>query len=222
MPNTSGSLSGLEIALTTARLGPYRSATTDLDAAIALYEWNSRLSGQLFVLIGHLEVVLRNALDRELLKSHLGGAGDSWLNDASVLRRGEINDIAKARTRRLDKRKADDHDGIISELSFSFWKYLLSAKYEATLWTPYLRHAFPRLRGSPAQVRNALDRQHILRNRIAHHEPIFQRLLERYRSDTLRLLSWIDRDTQRWVKSATLSTVETIGSRPPYDWSPTP
>ncbi|MCW3158383.1 hypothetical protein [Micropruina sonneratiae] len=98
---------------------------------------------------------------------------------------------------------------MVAELSFGFWKFLLAKRYEATLWTGYLRHAFPNLEPqSRAVVYRALDELHTVRNRIAHHEPIHSRDLT---ADTLtiyRLLDWIDHDVRAWA--VTLSRLQPI------------
>lgn len=91
---------------------------------------------------------------------------------------------------------------MIAELNFGFWKFLLARRYEATLWTGYLRHAFPNLQPqNRAAVYRSLDTLHTLRNRIAHHEPIHKRDLS---ADTLtiyRVLDWIDPDVRAWAVS---------------------
>jgi len=208
------SSSEVQRLITAARLSPYRGATQTLDDAVELYRWNSIISGELFVVLGHTEIVLRNALDRELRKSRLEHAGTTWLADRATLRRPEQTDIQMATDRRIKKGNATGHDDIISELPFGFWRYLLSSKYEATLWTPYLRHSFPHFSGSPNQIRRAMERLHTLRNRIAHHEPIFHRNLNRDRDDCLRILSWIDAKSKVWVKNSTASALKSLQSRP--------
>ena len=59
--------------LTAERLGSYLSAAEgDVDAAFALYEWNVEVAAAALSLTAMVEVVLRNALDKERL--HLGGS----------------------------------------------------------------------------------------------------------------------------------------------------
>jgi hypothetical protein len=38
------------------------------------------------------------------------------------------------------------HGKVVAELTFGFWRYILAGTYQATLWSPALRHAFPHLR----------------------------------------------------------------------------
>jgi hypothetical protein len=60
---------------------------------------------------------------------------------------------------------------VIAELQLGFWRYLTSAAHEKTLWVPHLYTAFP-----TGTRRTAVDRTigalHLLRNRVAHHEPL--------------------------------------------------
>ncbi|WP_254394139.1 hypothetical protein [Streptomyces buecherae] len=50
------------------RLNPYLTACAgDSTAALALYRWNSDLAAAFFEPLGHLEIMLRNALDARLV-----------------------------------------------------------------------------------------------------------------------------------------------------------
>ncbi|MBP2323925.1 hypothetical protein JOF56_004310 [Kibdelosporangium banguiense] len=47
------------------RMAPYLPlAAHDKGVALGLYEWSARTSSAVFEVVGHLEVLLRNALDR--------------------------------------------------------------------------------------------------------------------------------------------------------------
>lgn len=90
----------LEQRLSVERLRPYRVATgRDLDGAIALYQWNTAAAGAFFEDLGHLEVVLRNALHLQLTLWH--NAADrpgQWYDDpAGLLDRHRHEDISIAR-----------------------------------------------------------------------------------------------------------------------------
>lgn len=102
----------------------------------------------------------------------------------------------------------------IAELNFGFWRYLLARRYEATLWTPALRHAFPNLAPrSRTTVYRSVSELHLLRNRIAHHEPIHRRNLMLDALNMYRLLDWIDTDMRVWAVG--LSRIQPlIASRP--------
>jgi hypothetical protein len=57
----------LERRISVERLKPYRDVTNnDLSRAIALYEWNAKIAASFWLLLGHLEVVVRNAMHEQL------------------------------------------------------------------------------------------------------------------------------------------------------------
>lgn len=120
-----------------------------------------------------LEVVLRNALGTQLAAHH-GTLAGHWYDDPlGVLSDLAHEDIAAARRRVRKLWRPETPGRVVAELSFGFWKFLLAKRYEATLWTGYLRHAFPNLQPqSRAVVYRSLDELHTVRNRIAHHEPV--------------------------------------------------
>jgi hypothetical protein len=78
---------------------------------------------------------------------------------------------------RLNATRAEQpevHGKVVAELSFGFWWSLLATEYNRRLWQPCLRAAFD---GSVrrAALHAELNELRLLRNRIAHHEPIHRR-----------------------------------------------
>jgi hypothetical protein len=69
------------------------------------------------------------------------------------------------------------------------------------LWLPCLRDAFPGIRGTGLRrdVHDALRDLHLLRNRIAHHEPIHNRPLAQLHAVALTAAGWICPTTQAWI-----------------------
>lgn len=186
------------------RFAPYLAAAHSDVHAVELYRWNTLLSGAFYELLQHTEVVMRNAMDRELRRHAVSqGIRDSWLDAPSLLTPHMIERVDKARAYRRQMNKPAGHDDLVSELSYGFWRQLLVKAQMHKLWVPALHAAFPNLVGDPKQVRKAVHRTFILRNRIAHHEPIHQRDLMSDRKDCIEIVSWIDRDAKTWVKSDT-------------------
>lgn len=203
------------VALSTERLVPYlRAANGELDRALRLYEWNLAVSGGLYEALGIFEVVLRNALSAQLAAHHDTLAGHWYDDPLGVLSDRAQEDIAAARRRVRKLRRPETPGRVVAELSFGFWKFLLAKRYEATLWTGCLRHAFPNLQPqSRAVVYRSLDELHTVRNRIAHHEPVHNRDLTADMLTIYRLLDWIDADTRAWAVS--LSRLQSlIAARP--------
>lgn len=154
------------------------------DEAMHLYEWNTDLGLVLLRDIGYFEVALRNAYDRAIGERWDGD--EHWLFDPSSpvnihiprrTRAGTHFD-ANALNRSLIEEARHGHSGklgpdsTIANLSFGFWAHLTDKAHERALWIPYLHHAWP-----SGTNRSALDSAirsiGICRNRIAHHEHLF-------------------------------------------------
>lgn len=193
--------------LSPARLAPYlTTASGDLHQALALYQWNTQMSAALFEGLQHAEVVLRNALSDQLvlLRQNAGHPDGKWFwHDTdpwfTPWWQPEMLRLLKDACRKLDKRQRPlTTGGIVAELSFGFWRYLLTAHYVDSLWTPALRHAFPKGLDRD-DARKLVEEINLLRNRIAHHEPIYRRDLETDAMRIEQLLDWLCPTTAQWA-----------------------
>lgn len=164
----------LATLLTEDCLGPYLAVSNgSLEAALDLYEWNSRIGAAMFEDLGYLEVILRNACHQQLQQWSENRSRDPvWYLQPTLTPASRV-DVDKAR-RRATRAGRDELAGRgVAELMFGFWRFLHARAYEATLWTPCLRKAYPHLEPQRRQlVYTRLDHLNTLRNRIAHHEPI--------------------------------------------------
>ncbi|MBF6620052.1 MAG: hypothetical protein ITG02_07460 [Patulibacter sp.] len=102
----------------------------------------------------------------------------------------------------------------MAELTLGFWRFLLTNSYRGTLWPGGLERAF--IHG-PSQDRERIDRAvlrvYLLRNRIAHHEPLFTRDLAVDHRTIVEITGWICSQTATWVESE--STVRAVLERQP-------
>lgn len=172
------------------RLAPYLSACAGNAAQAArLYTWNITVSAAFWGPMHALEVVLRNALNEQLV-AHFSQR-EWWTHPRAGLNRpmtGQrdhaITDAAKAAQRRGRAPVADD---VVAALSFGFWTGLLGSgsqrsaphlQYETRYWQPALARAFPNYTGRRAALHTRLDYLRVFRNRLAHHEPVFSRHLQ--------------------------------------------
>ncbi|GAA2247903.1 hypothetical protein N1031_17855 [Herbiconiux moechotypicola] len=113
-------------------------------ATFDLYEWNMRAASSILELSSMVEVLVRNALDRELgAWARRRHPGSSWLDVIPLDHQGTA-DLRKARDRatRRDKR-AELRGRVIAELPLGFWRYLVETRYLTALWVPALHAAFP-------------------------------------------------------------------------------
>jgi hypothetical protein len=202
-------LDALFAALSPERMATYIAAAGgERERALRLYTWNTAISAAFYGPLQGLEVALRNALHRELTAAY----GPVWYdNPACGFDAGAVNriDAAKENLRRAGY--VIDPPHVVAELSFGFWVSILgsggrsamlgSAKrnYEMTLWRPCLHKAFQeRLRR--VEAHRPLDYLRTLRNRIAHHEPIFTRHLEADYGSLLTVTGWICPKTRDWIE----------------------
>jgi hypothetical protein len=203
----------LEARLSVDRLATYRAAMPggDLQAALRLYDWNSAIAAAFFQDLGHLEVLLRNALSDQLASWHTRtGHTGHWYDDpARVLDAHRHADLNAARDQIRRNGKTETPGRIVAELNFGFWRFLLDRRYQTVLWAPALRRAFPNLQPRRRDlVYDPVQRLNRLRNRIAHHEPVHHLDLEKRHEDLLRIVGYIDPAAQTW-----LTAVSTVAAK---------
>ena len=194
----------LEQRISAERFAPYRAAAgDDLGRALRRYERNTEISAAFWAVLSDLEIVVRNAMHERLVAWSLASYGQpDWYRDRGRIFTGQTaGDIAIARRHALAHGRAESAGRIIAELPFGFWRFLLSRRYERTLWLPCLRDAFPGIRGQGMRrdVHDAMRDLHLLRNRIAHHEPIHNRPLFELHSVALSTAGWICPTARGWI-----------------------
>ncbi|MHB1063697.1 MAG: hypothetical protein ACYC1Z_04250 [Georgenia sp.] len=159
------------------------------------------------------EVVVRNALDRELTAwAARKDTARDWFDLAPLDPQGR-QDIAKARDRATRRGKDPEvHGKVIAELSLGFWRFLVEWRYFTTLWVPATHAAFPcgpsDLRARQRAVKDRLQRLTFVRNRAAHHEPIHRRDLAKDLNAAIELADWVCPDAGAWTRvTSTLASV---------------
>lgn len=188
----------LEKTLTRERLEKYLQATAqDLDAAITLYEKNTRLSEAFYTPLQSLEICLRNCINHQLASIY----GEDWFqNGRPGLSNDSLRMIFDAKEE-LKKGRGPILPGqVIAELKFAFWVGLLGPHYDATLWRKCLFRAFTNGGGKPRRiVHSRLNAIRRFRNRIAHHEPIFHKNLTQTHDEIIEAINWMCRHTAAWA-----------------------
>lgn len=219
--------------LSQERLNVYLAATATRSDALALYEWNCEASTAVFRDLGHIEIALRNAYNHAI-EAAWSGPGH-WTDHPNIFfapeyrtrrnRNGTRNrvDINKenrkiltaARAKAIEDAAPSAHSPgkVVAELSFGFWRFLTDRPHETSVWTPYLHHAFP-----AGTNRRDVDKMvvglHRLRNRVAHHEPLFTANLAAQHASILALATLFDPSMAAYIagRSAVPQLVQT---RPP-------
>lgn len=194
------------------------AADGDLDNAFALYAWNIDLATALQGATAMVEVVVRNIIDRTLTAWMSGKRRGDWF-DLGILDEHAKADIATARARMRRSGGTIDHDRVVAELSFGFWRFLTTRRYHASLWVPTLHKAFPHgdsdLRVRQRQVACLLGKMTFIRNRAAHLEPMFHRNVERDVEDARMLMGWIDPQALAWFND-TLKLDDVLAAKPAF------
>ncbi|MET0116419.1 MAG: Abi family protein [Sedimenticola sp.] len=203
-------LDALETSLSPERIATYKAETGgDREHALRLYTWNTAISAAFYGPLQGIEVALRNTMHQQLCSAY----GEDWYeNPACGLDWGALGKIDSAKSTLIREGYAVDPPHVVAELSFGFWVSLLGRggraappdrgkkNYEMTLWRPALHKAFPNSRLRRADTHRPLNYLRTFRNRIAHHEPIFNRHLQQDYRSILEVAGWICPKTTEWIQ----------------------
>jgi hypothetical protein len=191
----------LQKAASEARTAPYLAACGgDRTAAVRLYVWNIQISAAFQAPLGCLEIVCRNALHQRL--SDLFGRADWWYAPSLRLHNVAQRIASDAVDETSRRHRIATPDRVVAELPFGFWVSFLGSgsDYETRLWRPALCRAFPGYRGRRQPLHRELDEARRLRNRIAHHEPVYGRDLAADHARALRIVALISPEHAEWVR----------------------
>lgn len=194
----------IEAALSRARVSTYFNALKPppaMDRALALYVWNAHLAAALMMPLSICEVVIRNAAADALALRY----GVNWPSSPAF--RGSLRQKGRDA---LDAavRKHPATGKVIAELSFGFWQQLFTSAFDGALWKPYLYAVLPRLprvltvQAARAHIFTELEALRVVRNRIAHHEPL---LVENVPAAVQRAALLVDlrcADTKAWMQAS--------------------
>ncbi len=176
--------------------------------ALALYRANAHISGTAHTAVHYCEVMLRNALDRELRTWNEAVQGKpEWSLDpgallASVLPADRFRSARDHAARAIRGRRVVTHDDVVSQFSFGIWRNLLPShrhRWKQVLWEEALQHAFGNRNGVRVdQIARSVSIVCDFRNRIAHHEPVFALDLRGKRRAMRDVLNSISPTARRW------------------------
>ena len=120
--------------------------------------------------------------------------GDAWYsNPGAALRPVQLRQVHDAKQSLILSGKPVDPPRVVANLSLGFWVGLFGPKYETSLWRNHLRWIFDR---APTPLRRRavherLDRIRMLRNRVAHYEPVLHLPLAQEFRAILELIAWL-------------------------------
>ena len=146
------------------RLKTYlNNANNNHDEAIKLYLENLKHIQRYFPIIIEFEVLLRNAINHELIDAY----GETWYEDTSIFIDKQKQDIDNTMLRCAKKKGQTINCDMVAGLSLGFWINLFNSEYDKTLWRQHLHKIF---NGGiqRSTLRGKLKTINQLRNRIAH------------------------------------------------------
>lgn len=201
---TQDELQTVAARISAERFAPYLAAAgDDPRGGMQLYERNLELSMAFWGVLSDLEILVRNAMHERLTFWSVRRYGEAawYLDQGKVFRDEAWVVIEAARRHSTAGGRAETPGRVVAELPMGFWRFLLTSHYERSLWMPCLRHAFPGLqgRGLRRDVHDAVRDLHVLRNRIAHHEPIHNRPLGRLHDQALTVAGWVCPVSRQWI-----------------------
>ena len=186
----------LEVAISPDRLLPYRRAGGRNVDVFARYLWNMALSEALHPALKCYEIALRNSI-HNAATGHFGT--DMWfdlrLNSDPNQHAVKAGILANARKELTKPPQPPDAGRIVAALTLGFWTFFANKSYEQNFWNPLAKDIFPY---APSHMlfrktmAPRLQRIAYLRNRVAHHEPIWNwPQLRRDHGWVLQTLAWI-------------------------------
>ena len=175
------------------------AAGGDAEFALELYAWNIQVSEAFFPILSAAEVCLRNTVSARVIQKY----GYQWWENAEFhqLLGGTGKGIVLRARNKLSKEGVVTSGRMIAELTFGFWVKMLRTENVPVLWEPLHTH-FSDL---PATVSHddfysRCDEVAKFRNRIFHHEPIFDGDILREYGTILELTKWISADKGEWIQ----------------------
>ena len=191
----------LEQALSTERFGRYLTwAAGDRARAVELYTLNTRVSESLYTPLQMLEVALRNRIHTVLADAR----HERWFEDKDfLLSDRQPQQLAKAIEDIRANKKEPTPGRIVFELTFSFWTAMFGTDYEV-FWQQTLHEIAQRPDGKGVRRKDfsvPLTPIRVLRNRIAHHEPILEWDLAKHYTNMVALTEWLSPAAAAWCNS---------------------
>lgn len=199
---TEEEITALEETLSLERFARYLAwAQGDRTRAVELYTLNTRLSETLYIPLQMLEVALRNRIHAVASSVPHGDTDLPWFD------RPEYQ-LGTWQREQLDQAKADlatagrppEPGRIVAALTFSYWTAFLGKEYE-TLWQQVLHRIARRPDGRGLRRKDfaaPLGPLRMLRNRIAHHEPILYWDLPKHHAKLIELTGWLSPAAAAW------------------------
>ncbi|MDZ3835967.1 MAG: Abi family protein [Rhodospirillales bacterium] len=165
--------------------------------ALELYALNTQVSEALYTPLQMLEVALRNRIHNVMRRARR----DRWFEDEGLLKVAvQREQLTKAMQGLRDNMKEVSAGGVVAALTFSFWTAMFSPVYE-DLWQTTLHRVARRENGKGLRRKDLaapLAHIRVLRNRVAHHEPVLHWDLPKHYDRILEVTRWLSAPADDW------------------------
>lgn len=222
------------------RFAPFLSVTKNNPKnALRLYRWNLKMSSSFHTLLASTEVLLRNAIDRELRAWNKAqvGFGEGWLLAAPSAPLASLTGAERASaTKKADTAKKArqtghprhnhkvTHDDVLAQVSFAMWRDLMpnfagnAADNPANagrklLWDEALSNCFPKELDGGKETYWRVVHLYNLRNRVSHMESLLEVDLDSRMRDLEALVKSIDLSEANWILAEKKETTDLIARR---------
>jgi hypothetical protein len=210
-------LAAIEATISAARLERYLPISGDRQLALRTYTWNARLCEQFILPVQLAEICVRNALNRALVSKF----GVNWFSNASLFSplpdrlKNEISQAVKSERNQHGDAFSVNH--MVSALSFGFWVHLTTKSAIRLIWGGKLPALFAHLPGGTAdqQVFEKIDQLRKFRNRLAHHNAIFDKRPAAEYRNIQDIIGWACPDTL-WFMRQLVNPAAVINQRPTF------
>ena len=162
--------------LSSERLSRYKKNENETnEEIISRYLLNIKLSEAFYPALALFEITLRNRIDYSISKN----INNNWLLDENITKFFFDTEI-KSYNKVVNRFKKDYTKGqLLAELNLGFWVGLFKNQYNTSIWDKpkVFNDVFPNFQGGfincKKHVYPKIRKIHEIRNRISHHEPIF-------------------------------------------------
>jgi hypothetical protein len=192
-----------------------RSGDRDDFDVLARYLWNTMLCEALYLPMQAFEIALRNSLYTGIESVYPAAEAacinvTSWLDfKAPIIHPNDVHRIADAKSELKRQGKELTVGRLIAELNLNFWRKLLHRPYgdratsaPGNFWPRLIPIVFPdvdRRFNNIARISDAVDEIYAMRNRMFHHEPIFDGVLQKH-GTLLRVIRWMEPELEATVR----------------------
>lgn len=203
LPFTPDEIHSLPSILSAPRFATYLiEKNGDKLEALRLYQWNLEISSAFFVPLQICEVSIRNSIVAAIEATY--GANWPWERSFEIsLRNPRYGYSPRRDLKKLHRRPTSGK--VVADLKFVFWEKMFTSGHDSAIWNQHFRTVFPNTDAAKtvqvlrSEGFDALDKIRDLRNRIAHHEPIFNRNMQDEYDRIRNVIAWRDNTAADWV-----------------------